>query len=72
MTPEQERAYYDNVLARICCNPRYYLDNLENMDVFRVSFLNYGISRRVKVKGRLPKKEGLIKESQHIDKSLEK
>jgi hypothetical protein len=52
MTAEQERAYYDNILARIYCNPRHYLDQLDYLDVFRVSFLNYSETRRVKAKKR--------------------
>jgi hypothetical protein len=31
-------------------NPRYYLDNLEYLDSFRVSFLDYSEKRRVKPK----------------------
>lgn len=41
MSKEQERVYYDNVLEKVINNPRYYLDNLDKIDTFRVSFLDY-------------------------------
>ena len=41
MDKELERKYYNEVLERINRNPRYYLDNLEKLDVFTVSFENY-------------------------------
>jgi len=50
MTAEQERAFYDNILQRVFCYPRYYLDNLDYLDTFRVSFLEYWEKRRVKPK----------------------
>ena len=56
MTPEQERVYYDTILEKVIENPRYYLDNLELLDSFRVSFINYSSKRRIKPKPR--KKKG--------------
>jgi len=41
MTKEEEHEYYDLVLCAVIENPRKYLDNLETLDVFRVSFINY-------------------------------
>lgn len=35
-----EKEYYYNVLDRVIANPRFYLDNLDRLDVFWVSFLN--------------------------------
>ena len=52
MSAEQERAYYESVLQRVYCNPKHYLENLEQMWVFRVSFLDYHDKRRFKVKKR--------------------
>lgn len=34
-----EKELYYEVLDRVIANPRYYLDNLDNLEVFRVSFL---------------------------------
>ena len=50
MTADQERAYYTQILNKVIDNPRFYLDNLERLDVFRVSFLNYTLKRRIKPK----------------------
>jgi hypothetical protein len=41
MTKEEEHEYYDLVLCAVIENPRKYLDNLEVLDEFRVSFLHY-------------------------------
>jgi len=41
MTPEEEHAYYDEVLERVIRNPRFYLDNLDELSSFRVSFIGY-------------------------------
>lgn len=41
MSKEEELAYYNEVLDRVLANPRYYLDNLDVLDEFRVSFLHY-------------------------------
>lgn len=35
-----EKEYYYEVLDRVIANPRFYLDNLDKLDVFWVSFLN--------------------------------
>jgi hypothetical protein len=37
---EQESAYND-CLQRVLDNPRYYLDNLERLDEFKVNWKNY-------------------------------
>lgn len=49
MTLEEEKEFYDEVLARVISNPRFYLDHLENKGlwVFRVSFLDYRSKRKV-------------------------
>lgn len=41
MTYEEEQAYYHEVLERVIRNPRFYLDHLDELSVFRVSFLHY-------------------------------
>lgn len=41
MSLEEQKAFYKENLARIINNPRYYLDNLEELDVYLVSFINY-------------------------------
>lgn len=41
MTAEEEHAYYNEVLDRVIANPRYYLDNLDTLFTFRVSFRKY-------------------------------
>jgi len=41
MTYEEEKEYYAEILERVIANPRYYLDNLDDLYVFRVSFLRY-------------------------------
>ena len=40
LAKELEKEYYYEVLDRVIANPRFYLDNLDKLDVFRVSFLN--------------------------------
>jgi len=47
MSKEEEKAYYYKVCGQILHNTRYYLDNLESLNTFTVSFINYG-----KKKGR--------------------
>lgn len=37
----EERTIYKDCLEEIYNNPRWYLDNLEYLVEFRVSFLNY-------------------------------
>lgn len=41
MTRDEEEAYYDEVLTRVVNNSRFYLDNLDELSVFRVSFKKY-------------------------------
>lgn len=41
MSLEEEKAYYEETLERVIKNPRFYLDNLDELHTFRVSFLNY-------------------------------
>lgn len=41
MTLEQERIYYAETLARVINNPRFYLDNLDDLDVYYTSIHNY-------------------------------
>lgn len=41
MTREEEEEYYNEVLDRVIANPRFYLDNLDELSVFRVSFKKY-------------------------------
>lgn len=36
-----ERLFYEEVLERVLNNPRFYLDNLEELDVFRCSYMHY-------------------------------
>jgi hypothetical protein len=45
MTLEEEKEYYDLVLCAVIENPRRYLDNLETLDEFRVSFIDYRKSK---------------------------
>lgn len=53
MTLEEEYNYYNEVLERVIRNPRFYLDNLDELDVFFVSFINYHRKR--------PKNQNLYK-----------
>lgn len=46
MSSEEEHNYYDQVCDSILHNPRYYLDNLESLNVFTVSFINYNKKKR--------------------------
>lgn len=50
MTLEEEFEYYNETLDRVILNPRFYLDNLEELDVFMVSFHDYNEKRRAKPK----------------------
>lgn len=45
MDLDEQREYYNEVLARVIHNPRYYLDNLDNLYAFRVRFLKYPAER---------------------------
>lgn len=52
MTASEEKAYYETTLQKIYLNPRPYLDNLEHLWVFRVSYLDYHDHRKAKKKVR--------------------
>ena len=41
MTIEEEHAFFYEVCDRIIANPRFYLDNLDGLSVFKCSFINY-------------------------------
>lgn len=41
MTQAEEIDYYSEILERVFRNPRYYLDNLEQLVTFKVSWCNY-------------------------------
>lgn len=41
MTYQEEKDYYAEILQRVYLDPRYYLDHLDDLRVFRVSFLYY-------------------------------
>jgi len=41
MSKEEEREYLDEVYERVRRNPRFYLDNLAELDMFRTRFKNY-------------------------------
>ena len=41
MGRNEENKYYHEVLERVIHNPRWYLKHLDELSVFRVSFLNY-------------------------------
>ena len=41
MDREEEERYYNEILERMIRNPRFYLDNLEDLYLFRVSFRYY-------------------------------
>lgn len=36
-----EKDWYAELLERVRRNPRFYLDNLSDFEVYRVSFINY-------------------------------
>lgn len=46
MPDSEERCYYEEVLNRIIKNPRYYLNNLDRLHTFRVSFINYSYKKK--------------------------
>ena len=46
ITIEEEHLMYDEVCQRIINNPRFYLDNLDNLWVFRTSFISYYYKKR--------------------------
>jgi hypothetical protein len=41
MNLEEQKAYHAEVLERVIKNPRFYLDNLDKLSVYRVSFIEY-------------------------------
>lgn len=41
MCYDEEKAYFYEVCDRIIANPRFYLENLDELSVFKVSFINY-------------------------------
>jgi len=45
-TKEEEHKYFEEVLRNIYARPRFYLDNLENLPVFRVSFIDYTTKKK--------------------------
>jgi hypothetical protein len=62
MTIEEQREYYDEVLTRVINNPRFYLDNLEELDVFKVSFIKYHWTKRaLKIPFKYVENERFIK-----------
>jgi len=40
-TLKEEEEIYDNLLQEVYDNPRYFLDNLDSMTLFRVSWHDY-------------------------------
>lgn len=41
MPIEEEKRYFFDICDRIIANPRFYLDNLDELSTFKVSFINY-------------------------------
>jgi len=41
MPKEKEKEYLEEVYERVMRNPRFYLDNLPELDMFRTRFKNY-------------------------------
>lgn len=41
MDKDDEHKYFDEVCDRIIRNTRFYLDNIQELHTFRVSFINY-------------------------------
>lgn len=50
MTLEEQKNFYKENLERVIKNPRYYLDHLEELDVYLVSFINYQSSDKKSLK----------------------
>lgn len=46
MSKDEERAYFNEVCDRIINNPRFYLDNLDDLSVFRCSFISYAPEKK--------------------------
>jgi hypothetical protein len=51
LTEEEESVAYDQCLQEVIDNPRYYLDNLEHIKEFQVSWLNYRSRESCKKRG---------------------
>lgn len=56
MSKEEEEEFYQETLRRIIHNPRFYLDNLDDLHVFRLSSVEYKAEK-------VPEIETFIKES---------
>ena len=41
----EEKKYYLEVLEKVIANPRLYLDNLDNLQTFYVSFIDYSYKK---------------------------
>lgn len=41
ITPIEESEFYEEILDRIIHNPRFYLNNLDDLEVFKFSFIYY-------------------------------
>lgn len=50
MTDEEEQEFFNEVCFRVIHNTRWYLDNLDDLWVFEVSWGNYTQKRRIKPK----------------------
>lgn len=50
MTAEEEQEFFNEVCFRVIHNTRWYLDNLDDLWVFEVSWLDYATKRRKKSK----------------------
>lgn len=46
MSKQEEKEFFDEVCYRVVHNTRFYLDNLDSLDVFRVSFINYSYQKK--------------------------
>lgn len=51
MTPEEELEFFNEVCFNVIHNTRWYLDNLDDLWVFEVSWNDYAIKRRLRPKG---------------------
>lgn len=52
MDINEEHCYFDEVCTRIINNPRFYLDNLNELNVFRVSWIKYKPEHKMFVKSK--------------------
>lgn len=55
MEKDEEEWYYQETLNRILSNPRWYLDNLDYLINFRVSFIDYHDNRKAKKRVKISK-----------------